>query len=112
MVKMKVVDAGMKETEAHLKYITREGVGKDGGSPVTYGEGTLEIEPGKVGHQIRCLLLPKGGVPELRPLVESAVAEMQRHTGKKLNWVAVEHHNAKHPHAHLVAMSAETHQEM
>lgn len=38
----------------------------------------------------------------LRPFVRDLMTNMERDLGTKLDWVAVDHHDTGHPHAHIV----------
>lgn len=113
VVKVRVVQLGTPEqkqrAKLHFGYLEREGVERDGTTGVAYdGEGRLEraafdqdIEEEK--HQFRLVISPEDGTEiELESYVRRYMARVEEDVGRRLLWVAVNHYNTDHPHAHVV----------
>ena len=96
---------------AHLQYIQRDGVERDGKGGELYGRegetpnasGFLERSEGD-RHQFRIIVSPEDGVAlgDLREHTRALMTQMERDLGTRLDWVAVDHHNTDHPHTHIV----------
>jgi type IV secretory pathway VirD2 relaxase len=96
---------------AHLHYIQRDGVERDGRGGELYGrEGET---PGASAflerseddrHQFRIIVSPEDGVAlgDLREHTRALMTQMERDLGTRLDWVAVDHHNTGHSHTHIV----------
>jgi type IV secretory pathway VirD2 relaxase len=107
-----VIKAGdLGTARAHLHYILRDGVTREGeaGQLYTAGDGHAdaaaflqrsENDP----HQFRFIVAPEdsGGITDLKPLIRDLVAQMEHDLDAPLDWVAVDHFNTGHPHTHLV----------
>ena len=102
---------GMGAARAHLRYIQRDGVQRDGSAGTLYGPG--DRRPDDRGflercagdrHQFRLILSPEDGAQydSLEPLVRRFMAQMERDLGTALDWVAVEHRDTGQPHAHVI----------
>ncbi len=91
--------SGAKAASLHLRYIERDGVNKDGSKGFLYsGDGPLRAEtfdqPRRgEKHQFRIIVSPE----DARDL-----AQVERDTGRRLEWAAVNHYDTDHPHAHLI----------
>lgn len=103
--------AGNGAFRAHLHYIQRDGVERDGKGGELYGrEGEtlsasefLERSEGD-RHQFRIIVSPEDGVAlgDLREHTRALMSQMERDLGTRLDWVAVDHHNTGHAHTHIV----------
>jgi type IV secretory pathway VirD2 relaxase len=112
MVKTHVVRMtayGAEAASRHLRYIEREGVEADGSRGQMYGaHGPVqreEVEQRRANerHQFRIIISPDDGQElELTEYVRQLMARVERDAGRKLEWVAVNHYNTGHPHAHVV----------
>ncbi len=103
--------AGNGSFRAHLHYIQRDGVERDGKGGELYGrEGET---PGASDflersendrHQFRIIVSPEDGVAlgDLREHTRALMTQMERDLGTRLDWVAVDHHNTGHSHTHIV----------
>ncbi len=103
--------AGPRSTIAHLRYIEREGVDRQGGPGHAYGPTTDAAdtaafeERGREGrHQFRFIVSPEDAeqLDDLRTYTRHLMARMEADLGTRLEWVAVDHWNTDNPHTHVV----------
>jgi type IV secretory pathway VirD2 relaxase len=96
---------------AHLRYIQRDGVTRNGQPGQLYGadkdvaNGKEFLERGQEDrHQFRFIVSAEDGdqYEDLKPLTRRLMAQMESDLGTKLNWVAVDHCNTGHPHTHIM----------
>ena len=108
--------AGPRSTAAHLRYIEREGVGRDGEPGQAYGSMTdnadLEAfeERGRDDrHQFRFIVSPEDAeqLDDLRSYTRHLMRRMEADLGTNLEWVAVDHWNTDNPHTHVVLRGKE-----
>jgi type IV secretory pathway VirD2 relaxase len=96
---------------AHLRYVQRDGVTRDGQPGELYGAGSDRAD-GKAftersagdRHQFRIIVAPEDGaeLSDLKPFIRDLMRQMEQDLGTKLDWVAADHFNTGHPHTHLV----------
>ncbi|MEE4450520.1 relaxase/mobilization nuclease RlxS [Novosphingobium resinovorum] len=101
----------MGAARAHLRYIQRDGVTREGEPGRLYsaehdradGKAFLEQCEGD-RHQFRFIVSPEDGqhYNDLRSLTRRLMTQMEEDLGTKLDWVAVDHFNTGHPHTHIV----------
>ncbi|WP_322053652.1 relaxase/mobilization nuclease and DUF3363 domain-containing protein [Paraburkholderia bannensis] len=103
--------AGPRSTAAHLRYIEREGVDRQGGPGHAYGPTTddADLEAFKAHgegdrHQFRFIVSPEDAelLNDLRTYTRHLMARMEADLGTRLEWVAVDHWNTDNPHTHVV----------
>ena len=103
--------AGPRSTAAHLRYIEREGVDRQGGPGNAYGPTTDAVdtaafeERGREDrHQFRFIVSPEDAeqLDDLRTYTRHLMARMEADLGTRLDWVAVDHWNTDNPHTHVV----------
>ena len=103
--------AGPRSTTAHLRYIEREGVDRQGGPGHAYGPPTddADLEAFKAHgegdrHQFRFIVSPEDAeqLDDLRTYTRHLMARMEADLGTRLEWVAVDHWNTDNPHTHVV----------
>jgi type IV secretory pathway VirD2 relaxase len=103
--------AGVRSTTTHLRYIEREGVGRDGEPGKGYGTITDEAdlaafeERGREDrHQFRFIVSPEDAeqLEDLRTYTRHLMGRMEADFGTRLDWVAVDHWNTDNPHTHVV----------
>lgn len=97
--------------KAHLRYIERDGVTRDGEAGKLYsqdvdradGKAFLERCDGD-RHQFRFIVSAEDGdqYPDLKPFVRRLMNQMGEDLGTKLDWVAIDHFNTGHPHTHVI----------
>jgi type IV secretory pathway VirD2 relaxase len=101
----------MAALRAHLRYIQRDGVDRSGEPGKLYGPETDEINGVEFTercdgdrHQFRIIVSPDDGdqLSDLKPFVRDLMRQMERDLETRLDWVAVDHYNTGHPHAHVV----------
>ena len=97
--------------KAHLNYIQRDGVERDGQGGELYNkrdEGISDREfaerSGADRHQFRIILSAEDGdkLGDLKETTRQLMARMEQDLGTRLDWIAVDHHNTGHPHTHVV----------
>ena len=93
----------------HLSYIEREGVEKDGSKGKLYSatenidRTALAAELRGERHQFRFIVSPEDGEAlELTTFARDLMAQVERDTGRRLIWGAVNHHDTDNPHVHIV----------
>ena len=102
---------GMATAKAHLRYIQRDGVTRDGAPGELYssdrdsadGKAFLERCNGD-RHQFRFIVSAEDGAeyPDLKPYVRRMMTQVEVDLGTKLDWVAVDHFNTERPHTHVM----------
>ncbi len=103
--------AGPRSTTAHLRYIEREGVDRQGGPGHAYGpttdaaDTTAFEECGREDrHQFRFIVSPEDAeqLDDLRTYTRHLMARTEADLGTRVEWVAVDHWNTDNPHTHVV----------
>jgi len=103
--------AGSRSTVTHLRYIEREGVGREGEPGQAYGPaadeadlGAFEARGREDRHQFRFIVSPEDAeqLDGLRRHTRTLMQRMEADLGTRLDWVAVDHWNTDNPHTHIV----------
>ncbi|MFA6232273.1 MAG: relaxase/mobilization nuclease and DUF3363 domain-containing protein [Rhodanobacter sp.] len=103
--------AGVRSTKTHLRYIEREGVGREGEPGQAYGSATDHVDLGAFEargrgdrHQFRFIVSPENAeqLDDLRRYTRTLMQRMEADLGTQLDWVAVDHWNTDNPHTHIV----------
>jgi len=102
---------GLSAARAHLRYIQRDGVTREGEPGQLYsatsdgadGKAFLERCDGD-RHQFRFIVSAEDGseYPDLKPFIRRLMGKMEEDLGTRLDWVAVDHFNTAHPHSHIM----------
>jgi type IV secretory pathway VirD2 relaxase len=102
---------GFGGAKAHLSYIQRDGVTREG-LPGELYSADVDVADGKSflercsedRHQFRMIVAPEDGdqFADLKPFVRRLMSEMEKDLGTKIDWVAVDHFNTGHPHSHVM----------
>jgi hypothetical protein len=109
VVRLKAGDAGA--VRAHLRYVQRDGVTRDGPPGELYDAGSdradRKVFIGRSAgdrHQFRFIVVPEDSaeLSDLKPFIRDLMRQMEQDLGTKLDWVAADHFNTGHPHTHLV----------
>ena len=100
---------GRKRASAHLKYLERDGVERDGSPGRLYGaDGAFDAEAFRapVDHeprQFRFIVSPEDAhLLDLTIFARQLMKQVEKDTGRRLDWAAVNHHNTDNPHVHIV----------
>lgn len=96
---------------AHMRYIQRDGVTREGLPGELYGPETdradgddfLKRTAGD-RHQFRFIVSAEDGAeyPDLKPYIRRLMTQVEHDLGTKLDWVAVDHFNTERPHTHVL----------
>jgi type IV secretory pathway VirD2 relaxase len=96
---------------AHLRYLQRDGVTRDGEPGQVYSKDLDIAEGGEFTercdgdrHQFRIIVSPEDAaqMEALKPFVRDLMSRMERDLDTELDWVAVDHYNTGHPHSHVI----------
>ena len=107
----RIVRGDLGAARAHLKYIVRDGVARDGEPGRLYSRDSDAADPAaflarseRDAHQFRFVVSADEGarLSDLKPFIRDLVAQMERDLDTRLDWVAVDHFNTGHPHTHIV----------
>ncbi len=113
VVKARVVRHGIMRAplSAHLSYLQREGVTKDGAAGRMFDaehddadhRGFAERCEGD-RHHFRFIVSPDDAIElsDLKTFTRDLMAQAERDLGTKLDWVAVDHWNTEYPHIHVI----------
>ncbi len=108
---VKLAGKGMNGARAHLRYIQRDGVTREGEPGELYGaeqdrvDGKAFLERSEGDrHQFRFIVSAEDGAEydDLKLLTRRLMARMEEDLATHLDWVAVDHYNTGHPHTHIL----------
>jgi len=114
IVKTRIVRLGRTGAggfRAHLRYLERDGVQRDGAPGALYGAGEDRVDRRAFfdrcagdRHQFRIILSAEDGdqYEDLKPLVRRLMTRMEVDLRTRLDWVAVDHFDTGRPHSHVV----------
>lgn len=100
-----------KAVAAHLRYLERDGVTREGEKGRVYSsfedeaDGKAFVERGREDrHQFRFIVAPEDSteMPDLRGFTRDLMRQMEIDLDTRLDWIAVDHHNTGHPHTHIL----------
>lgn len=103
--------ASPRSLAKHLRYIERDGAGRDGEPGRAYGPQADEADLGAFKercqddrHHFRFIVAPEDGaeLDDLRTYTRHLMGSMEADLGTRLDWVAVDHWNTDNPHTHIV----------
>ncbi|WP_033453278.1 DUF3363 domain-containing protein [Bordetella bronchiseptica] len=106
-----MVKPGSDAIAAHLRYIERDGVTRDGERGQAYGAQTDEADTRAFversqgdRHQFRFILSSEdaGEIGDLRAFTRTFMQRMEIDLQTRLDWVAVDHWDTDNPHTHIV----------
>jgi type IV secretory pathway VirD2 relaxase len=96
---------------AHLTYLRREGVTKDGATGRMFDAERDDTDHRAFAercesdrHHFRFIVSPDDAteLSDLKTFTRDLMAQAQRDLGTRLDWVAVDHWNTEHPHVHVI----------
>lgn len=108
---VKLAGKGMRAAAAHLRYLQRDGVTRDGQKGELYGAELDAVDAkdfmarcDEDRHQFRFIVAPEDAdqYDSLKSLTRKVMSQMEQDLGTRLDWVAVDHFNTGHPHTHIV----------
>ena len=108
--------SGAGALRAHVSYIQRDGVERDGTPGRLYDRATDNVDDKAIverasgdRHQFRLIVSPEDAeaLGDLKPFTREIMARAEADLGTKLDWVAVDHFNTAHPHTHIVIRGKE-----
>src|SRR5208283_2152795 len=100
-----------KAADAHLRYLERDGVTRDGEKGRAYSnleneaDGRAFIDRGRGDrHQFWFIVAPEDAaeMDDLRGFTRDLMRQMVRDLDTRLDWIAVDHHNTGHPHTRII----------
>ncbi len=104
-------NASPQSLAKHLRYIERDGAGRDGEPGRAYGPQTDDADldafkerAADDRHHFRFIVSPEDGaeLDDLRTYTRHLMHRMEADLGTRLDWVAVDHWNTDNPHTHLI----------
>ena len=107
----RIVGGDLGAARAHLKYIVRDGVTREGKPGRLYDASGEEVDGAAFldrsaddPHQFRFVVSADEGaqLADLKPFIRDLLSQMERDLDTKLDWIAVDHFNTGHPHTHVV----------
>ncbi|WP_292156329.1 DUF3363 domain-containing protein [Mesorhizobium sp.] len=110
----KLRGVSIRAVDAHLRYLQRDGVTRDGEKGRVYAaiedgrgrdEASAFIERCRGDkHQFRFIVAPEDAaeMEDLRSFTRDLMRQMESDLGTRLDWIAVDHHNTGHPHTHIL----------
>ena len=113
VIKTRVVRHKVRATplKAHLNYLRRDGVTRDGEKARLFGPGEGDVDGqafadrcGEDRHHFRFIVSPEDAVEmtDLREFTRELMGQMEKDLGTKLDWVGVDHWNTDNPHVHII----------
>jgi type IV secretory pathway VirD2 relaxase len=100
-----------KAVDAHVRYLERDGVTKDGAKGQVYSA-ERDVEDGRAfldrsrddRHQFRFIVSSEDGaeLSDLRTTTRDLMRQMEADLGTKLDWIAVDHYNTGRAHSHIL----------
>ena len=112
VVKARVVrHGGRSSLAAHLNYLQRDGVTRDGERGVLFGADSENLDRNEFAarceddrHHFRFIVSPEDAADmrDLKGFTRDLMARMERDLGTRLDWRAVEHWNTDNPHVHII----------
>jgi len=113
VIKTRVVRHHARATPltAHLNYLRREGVTRDGEKARLFGPESDDVDGRSFAeraeedrHHFRFIVSPEDAVDmaDLEGFARDLMRQMEKDLGTKLDWAAVDHWNTDNPHVHII----------
>jgi type IV secretory pathway VirD2 relaxase len=112
VVKARVVrHGGRSSLAAHLNYLQRDGVTRDGERGVLFGAENDNLDRNEFAarceedrHHFRFIVSPEDAAQmrDLKGFTRDLMAHMENDLDTRLDWRAVEHWNTDNPHVHII----------
>ncbi|MBR0963994.1 relaxase/mobilization nuclease and DUF3363 domain-containing protein [Bradyrhizobium diazoefficiens] len=103
--------AASKSVDAHLRYLERDGVDRDGQRGKAYAaleneaDGKAFVERSRDDrHQFRFIVAPEDSneMTDLRGFTRDLMRQVEKDLETRLDWIAIDHYNTGHPHTHII----------
>jgi type IV secretory pathway VirD2 relaxase len=100
-----------KAVDAHLRYLERDGVNRDGESGKAYSaveddaDSKAFVERGREDrHQFRLIVAPEDSneMADMRSFTRDLMRQVEKDLETRLDWIAIDHYNTGHPHTHII----------
>src|SRR5262249_26699860 len=111
MSRYTIMAGDLHAARLHLRYILREGVGRDGSRGRVYNAASDDADVDEFlrrsaadRYQFRFLVSAEDGarLKDLKSFICGFMGQVQHDVGSRLDWLAVDHFNTGHPHTHIV----------
>lgn len=113
VIKTRVVRHHARATPltAHLNYLRRDGVTRDGEKARLFGPESNDVDDRRFAeqavedrHHFRFIVSPEDAVDmaDLKGFARDLMVQMEKDLGTKLDWAAVDHWNTDNPHVHII----------
>jgi type IV secretory pathway VirD2 relaxase len=108
---VRLAGRGGQAARAHMRYVQRDGVTREGQPGALYGPDTDRADGREFlertasdRHQFRFIVSAEDGTdyPDLKPFVRRLMTQVEHDLDTRLDWVAVDHFNTERPHTHIV----------
>lgn len=104
---------GLAAARAHLRYVQRDGVSRDGAPGQLYdarddrADGRAFMDRSQAEgdtRQFRFIVSPEDGAEygDLKDLTRRLMSQVEKDLATRLDWIAVDHFNTGHPHTHIL----------
>src|SRR5712671_3285193 len=119
IVKTRIVRQGFRgagTVRAHLSYLKREGVTRDGTAARMFDAASDDADLRAFAertsddrHHFRFIVSPEDAteMEDLRAFARDLVKQMEHDFGTRLDWVGIDHWNTDNPHVHLIVRGAD-----
>jgi type IV secretory pathway VirD2 relaxase len=96
---------------AHLSYLRREGVTRDGEKARLFGPGGDDLDAKEFAerceddrHHFRFIVSPEDAVEmaDLKAFTRELMSQMEKDLATHLDWAAIDHWNTDNPHVHVI----------
>jgi type IV secretory pathway VirD2 relaxase len=96
---------------AHLSYLQRDGITRDGERGRLFSADGQEVDPYNFAkacendrHHFRFIVSPDDALEmaDLKSFTRNLIGQMEKDLGTRLDWAAVDHWNTEHPHIHVI----------
>jgi type IV secretory pathway VirD2 relaxase len=103
--------AASKAVDAHLRYLERDGVNRNGEKGKAYSaledeaDSKAFIERGREDrHQFRFIVAPEDSneMADLKSFTRDLMRQVEKDLETRLDWIAIDHYNTGHPHTHVI----------
>lgn len=96
---------------AHVRYLARDGAGKDGNSAEFYTSDESGLDPSQFmelsvddRHHFRVIISPENAaeIDDMNDYTRRVMSRIEKDLGTELDWIAVNHFNTDNPHSHVI----------